>query len=369
MAKTRSGKSYGSAPKKAARKSPKKKSPVPSTSLVRAAVVDAASPGVARSLMTKGYSTGLGGVGMDTLTKQTKKEVKKMTKGRRVRYGSQGLGVNWSGPGRVSSRNIAAAYKPCPSGKTRNPSTGRCMKPKSAKPCPSGSVRNPSTGRCKKAAKKTTRPRAARTATGINWSGKGVPSTRKIKKASSKAACGSACGPSSRTRRPRVRDPVTCKCMVLDGQAARKAVGCAPRMGKNGKMYETVAVKSASGSIRCIKAGGATAKKALGQKACPAGKTLKTYRTTVPTANGGRRSVNATRCVKAVGEDKDCPANQVLVMANGKGVTKNKRVQRCVLPETAAKKGLQIVRRGTLPIRPKITQVTAQGRPAMSLGR
>jgi len=49
--------------------------------------------------------------------------------------------------------------KPCPPGKERNPSTGRCRnvknpksktkKVKSPKPCPPGKERNPSTGRCR----------------------------------------------------------------------------------------------------------------------------------------------------------------------------------------------------------------------------
>lgn len=322
----KSGRCKEAAKSVAAKKTKKAARPAmsPSTSLVQGAVLDAASPGVARSLMSKGYSAGLGGVGMDTLTEQTKKEVKKM-----------------AGP----------------------------------KPCKAGTVRNPQTGRCKATAAKPRKARTTRKAPravggAINWSGAGVMSTRRIKSATSKAACGTACGPSARTRAPRIRDPETCKCLVVGGQAARKVVGCEPRMGKNGKFYETVAVKSASGSIRCVKAGGQAAKRDLGgAKACPAGKTLKTYTTTVPTADGGRRQVQATRCVKPTGTMKDCPANQVLVSVPGKGMARGYDVRRCVLPKTAEKKGFAVIKKGTMPVRHKVTQVTAQGRLAMSLGR
>lgn len=55
---------------------------------------------------------------------------------------------------RKSPKNKSVAKKPCPTGKERNPKTGRCINVKKPavnimdKPCPPGKVRNPKTRRC-----------------------------------------------------------------------------------------------------------------------------------------------------------------------------------------------------------------------------
>ena len=66
--------------------------------------------------------------------------------------------------------------------------------------------------------------------------------------------------------------------------------------------------------------------------------------------------VPARRCVKATGQHKDCPANQVIVSVRQAGHTPHgqpydKMVQRCVTPRTAHKKGYAVLRQGTLPVR------------------
>lgn len=320
----------------------------PSTSLVQAAVVEAASPGVASSLMSKGYSSGLGGVGMTTLTKQTKKEVKKMSGRSRARYGPDGLEVNWSAPG---------VYRRAPAGSKKRASSSR-------------KGRRPS------------RASGMMTANGVraNWSGSGLPS-------GSRAQCSKPCA-KTKSGTARFRNGVSCKCLAVGGDAARLRGECAPRTGtRNGTAYtyETVpmpyTMPDGRRSVKCVKAGGSAAKQALGQKGCPAGKVIDVSRKEVPVMVKGKftgqfKEVTSRRCVKAgaAGTQKNCPINQVVVSVLSAGQTPptkqnpngkpwTKRVQKCVTPKTAAKKGYSVIRAGTLPIRPKRTRV------AMSPGR
>lgn len=142
---------------------------------------------------------------------------------------------------------------------------------------------------------------------------------------------------------------------------------CLPRMSRSkkpgmaGRMYETVPVAG-----RCVKAGGATAKMgARSKEACPSGKTLTTYKTTVPITKrdpetgkviviGRSEPTMAQRCVKAVGQLKNC--YEGLVIAR---YPRNNGL-RCVKKATAAKAGAEVVGNGTLK-RP-LVRVTADGR-------
>lgn len=158
--------------------------------------------------------------------------------------------------------------------------------------------------------------------------------------------------------------------------AAKKPKVCRPKQGtrthvykikdRSGKVistrrvrdkyvYETVAVtrKYKSGPrtgrtyTTCVKAGGSAAKNTLGTAGCPRGTTLRAYRQKVPVVRNGvktHRIVDARRCVKARGQLKDCPANQVVVQKPGVGKI-------CVLPKTAAMRGYPVIKAGTLPVR------------------
>jgi hypothetical protein len=223
----------------------------------------------------------------------------------------------------------------------------------------------------------------------IDWSQDGLPygrrsrsrsPTRKPAKKSAKkpakgggSGCGTACNPAvTKAGTPRVRllkpDEKTkkCKCVAMGGRAAKDAGVCKPG---------TVPVpgpvrKDGTRGMKCVKAGGATAKKVLkSDKACPQGKTLAPYTATVPRlrkrADGTREVVGMMtkqtfRCVKAVGDIKDC--RQGLVLARvphraGSVTSPTGKVSswkagvsvRCVKPKTAAGKGYEVVRRGTLP--------------------
>lgn len=149
---------------------------------------------------------------------------------------------------------------------------------------------------------------------------------------------------------------------------------CAPRKGKDGTVYETVPKTGvyATGKLagqqytRCVKAGGAAAKEKRSDKACGAGQVLIRYTTTVPNKEtGGKRVVDATRCVKAQGKHKDCFTDQVLVRAMASGRTPqgkawSKMVQKCMDPKAAAQRAYPVVRQGTLE-RPYL-RVTKKGK-------
>jgi hypothetical protein len=218
-----------------------------------------------------------------------------------------------------------------------------------------------------------------------NWSGAGVPyrvgagrmsarmsakgrmSTRGMSaRGMSASACTKPC-PANK-----VRNPKSCRCVKAGGDAARKLGICTPRIDAHGRKYETVLVTGTykSGArrgkafSRCVKAGGGAARDALGAKGCPVGKVLKSYTARVPTPGGGMRSVRASRCIKATGALKDCPANQVVVSVRASGVAPNgrpwaKNVKRCVTKATAAKKGYNVVKQGTLPVR-KYARITSR---------
>jgi hypothetical protein len=171
--------------------------------------------------------------------------------------------------------------------------------------------------------------------------------------------CGAPCA-LSKTGMIRVRTTSPpCRCLVPNGRAAR-AEGICPA----GKVAVTGVYKSGSRAglqyTRCIKQGGSTAKRMLGQEGCPPGKVLKEY----VSASG---MVTARRCVKASARSgqKNCPANQVIVEVRQSGRTPvlkstrksynyDRMVLRCVLPKTAAMKGYRVVGQGTLPVKPRL---------------
>ena len=184
--------------------------------------------------------------------------------------------------------------------------------------------------------------------------------------ADSKAKCAQPCT-KTKSGTVRVRNAASCRCLAVGGTGLKKQGVCGPKYEKlkskngtfrSGKMlYNRVLVqtvyksgpKAGQPMTRCIKAGGAVAKAALGNKACAPGKMLKRYTATVPDVEGtpvmrrGRltyptKRVPATRCVKDAGY-KVCQPNQVLAMALFQG----KPIKRCVTPKTAKKKGYSIV--------------------------
>lgn len=202
------------------------------------------------------------------------------------------------------------------------------------------------------------------------------------KEAAMAKRCKQSCKP-TRTGNPRIRNKVSCKCLVPSGAAAKAKGICYPRKGSDGKMHDTVMVqgtyrtgaRAGTQYTRCVKAGGQTAKEQLRGDACGTGKVLKKYTTKVPDVYGTpradgsyrMRTVQASRCVKAVGAMKDCPANQVIVQAPQRGTLPDgtpysTMAKRCVLPATAEKKGYRVLARGTLPVKQYINAV------AMSVG-
>lgn len=154
--------------------------------------------------------------------------------------------------------------------------------------------------------------------------------------------------------------------LTKDQMAMQKV--CRPRKGtKQGRpyTYETVPMER-GGKIRCVKAGGKLAKEVLGTAGCPAGKVLKPFSRCLPDSRTSTRQKHPQgltkgkckkgfveekyqRCVKAVRQYKDCPANQVLV--------EDRIGRRCMLPSTAAKKGLAVISYGTLPVRRRASRV------------
>lgn len=292
--------------------------PVPSTTDLAAGVLGVVGSETAASLVTKPKSDKLG-AGMETMVSLTRKKMRKVR-------GSPGLRVNWSGDGIPISA------------KRRSRSMG------------GGGHRNMR----------------------VNWSGPGLPgrhmSSRRTHSTrashATKAHCGAPCAP-TRKGTPRVRSTTPpCKCLVPHQKAARAAGICTPRRGRDGKVYETVPVLR-NGRTRCVKAGGKVAKDHAGPRACPSGKTLITYTTRVPTSRrpgAPTRTVTAQRCVKAVGQHKDCPANQVIVSVRQTGQIRgrpySKMVQRCVRKATFDKdqsrngpKRFTLVRAGSLPVK------------------
>lgn len=280
----------------------------PTVSQAMDAVMAVAPRRVAKSLAAKGYSK-TAGAGVATLVMDTKKEYKRMARGKKSAAGKPGTGC---------TRERVAACR---------------AKGMVCKKDASGAARCQVSAADKKSGKKAV-----------------MKAFMKGPKASTK--CTDPCT-ATRKGAPRVREHKTCKCLASGGDALRKKGVCTPRRGRDGKMYETV---FAGG--RCLKAGGAAAKAALpGSAACPVGKVLKRYTTQVPLVDpySGQvlemRRVPATRCVKAVGDLKDCPKGKVLVSVPSSGTTPGgvgwrKDVARCMLRQTAMKKGYNFIAGG-----------------------
>lgn len=367
------------APKKTVKKTVKKATKVkgakkarmipvtsPTDSMTLDAVMAVAPPKVADSLARKGYSRTID-ASIGEVMHETKNEYKNKVAGqKRKRSGSS------AGGAKKKAKRGGGGY-----GNMRMDWSG------------AGLPRTTRYGT--KHAKKHTAKKGKRGGGGyrnmrVNWSGSGVPhagSTKGVctearvaachakglickgarchkpaaeKQADAKGACGKPCAPNKRAGISRVRNPTTCRCMKSD-VAMRTIQGeCAPRKSKkDGRLYATVRRDIGGGRFRCVKAGGATAKKAVGgNKSCPPGKKLVSYRTRVPDRDGIMYSVNATRCVLATGKFKDCTTDKVLVSVPSSGKTPKgklwaKNVQKCVTPEFAQAKGYRVLRRGTLP--------------------
>lgn len=194
-----------------------------------------------------------------------------------------------------------------------------------------------------------------------------VKATKKeYRKSSGKRTPGGPCSrcPASKP----IQDPATCTCYVQNSAAARKKGICADRMVtyKDGttKLVHYVAGVS-KGQVRCLKAGGKTARKVLGNEGCPPGKFLAPVKRSVPVDIGSdrRKTVTVQQCVRPKGQYKqfkDCPSNQVLVKMPRDGGN------RCVKPETARAKGYTFLRQGTLPVRHRVRKGTVP--MAVSLG-
>lgn len=196
-------------------------------------------------------------------------------------------------------------------------------------------------------------------------------------------ARGGACTKTCPAKRP-VLSKLSCKCYAAKSAAARKTGGvCLPRVGSDGRAYETVLKKgtyshgkhAGKSFHRCVKAGSSTAKAALHTQGCPSGKVLVQAPRKVPqwtgpkgsrrrlTGAGATKTVMTSRCIFPRGTRhdaiKDCPMDKVLAqMPGGK---------RCVKRSTAAKKGYSVVRAGTLPV--KTYRVSRRRGVAMSMGR
>lgn len=177
-----------------------------------------------------------------------------------------------------------------------------------------------------------------------------------------------ACKPCTNPKRP-VQHKETCRCYAAGSAALRKQGVCAPKtVTRRGKTITEHYVHAVvAGKHRCLKAGGQKAKQVLGAAGCPPGKVLKTVKRRNPRTGA---LVNGQQCVKAVGAYKDCPANQVIVSVRASGVVAgrpwSRTVQRCVTAKTAAKKGYNVVRAGTLPVPPTRR---SQGKPRTQRAR
>jgi histone H1/5 len=184
------------------------------------------------------------------------------------------------------------ARKPCAEGKVRNPKTGRCSGPTKGasakparKPCAEGKVRDAVTKRCRapKSASKAAVTKAARMVTYTTSTGK----TRKADSALATKPC----------QRPNQ-------------------------------------VRMQSAPYKCMRRGGAAAKKTLGARGCPDGKVL--IKGTRPV---GGKMREYSRCVKP------------------KGAHKNKAAQTvCVAPKLLATKR----KAGMTPARPAYTTKTGR---------
>lgn len=194
----------------------------------------------------------------------------------------------------------------------------------------------------------------------VDWAGAGVPT--QVLDAPLPVPKGAACPPCADPRRP-VLHLATCKCYAVGSDALRKKGVCPPRVVTRKGVrvtVDTVAV-TRNGRTRCVQTGGAVAKQVLGNsRACPPGKVLKEYtqRRGVPRRNGtvaSPRTYTFTRCVKAAGDLKNCPGDQVVVFVPSRGVAPGGRrwakdVKRCMRPTEAAERGFERVRGGRLPI-------------------
>lgn len=147
------------------------------------------------------------------------------------------------------------------------------------------------------------------------------------------------------------RSAKTGKCYAGATAAGRQAGVCPPKQDRTGKMTEYVAAV-VNGKHRCLKAGGAMAKKALGEKGCPSGKVLVNVKSKLPSG----KVVEGKRCVAPRGEyasKKQCPVGQVLAETTRKGKTPagkpwEKRVRVCMTEATAKANGYKIVSQGTI---------------------
>ena len=147
------------------------------------------------------------------------------------------------------------------------------------------------------------------------------------------------------------RSEKTGKCYAGATPAGRQAGVCPSKPDRTGKISEYVAA-FVGGRHRCLKAGGAAAKAALGEKGCPAGKALVSVKVRLPDGH----VTTAKRCVAPRGEyadKKTCLVGQVLAETTRRGVTPHgqsweKRVRICVTPATAASKGYRVVSQGSV---------------------
>lgn len=165
-----------------------------------------------------------------------------------------------------------------------------------------------------------------------------------------------------------IQDLATCKCFVQGSDAARHQGICNDRkVTRNGKTSLVHYVAARVGDkVRCLIAGGQTARAVLGHEGCPPGKFLAPVKRSVPLRPGSsrRKTVTVQQCVRPQGKYKsykDCPSTQVLVKMPGDGGN------RCIMPETAAQHPeYKFIRRGTLPPRHRVREGTSP--LAVSLG-
>lgn len=141
------------------------------------------------------------------------------------------------------------------------------------------------------------------------------------------------------------RSEKTGRCYAGSTAAGREAGVCPPKIDRKGQISEYV-YAFVNGKHRCLKAGGATARKHLGQKSCPQGKVLADVQYRLPPDETGRvRTGISKRCVAPRGKYADlkrCEVGKVLVEARrGEHL-----VQTCVTERTAKLKGYKILARG-----------------------
>jgi hypothetical protein len=215
------------------------------------------------------------------------------------------------------------ARKPCAEGKVRNPKTGRCSGPTKGastkparKPCAEGKVRDAVTKRCRapKSASKAAVTKAARMVTYTTSTGK----TRKADSALATKPC----------QRP--------------GQ-----------------------VRAADAPFKCMRRGGAAAKKALGARGCPDGKVLIKGTKMMPTRDGRTRERAYTRCVKPKGNHKS-KAAQTVCVAPKLLATKRKAGMTPARPAYTTKTGKRVAAQ---PARSYNTVVTRCVRPMSVVSR